>query len=187
MVVRARRALSERVLTSDLGGATLPDAEKESGSARFRGYEHSVCLGTGPSRWALASTEVLRWGIKTRSGFTVEASDESSGAGDAGVQAVAGHRYWLTAHLGPLRIHEPVQVVAVVDEPDRKGFAYATLSGHPVSGEEAFVVERRPDGTVWLTIRSRTRPAAGPWRFAYPFALLAQRPYRRRYFRALSD
>jgi uncharacterized protein (UPF0548 family) len=35
-----------------------------------------------------------------------------------------------------------VRVVAVADEPDRCGFAYGTLPGHAVCGEEAFVVAR---------------------------------------------
>jgi uncharacterized protein (UPF0548 family) len=34
------------------------------------------------------------------------------------------------------------RIVAVVDEPDRSGFAYGTLSVHPEQGEEAFVVSR---------------------------------------------
>jgi uncharacterized protein (UPF0548 family) len=98
-----------------------------------------------------------------------------------------GNRYWIVAHVGPLRIREPVQVVAVVDEPDRKGFAYSTFAGHPIRGEEAFLVERRTDGSVWLTIRSLTHPAPGLRRAAYPVALLAQRFYRRCYLRALCE
>ncbi|TCO47848.1 uncharacterized protein (UPF0548 family) [Kribbella antiqua] len=174
--------LSERASTYDGVGVTLT---QQVGSAGFRGYERSVFLGHGSSRWDFASTEILRWGVKTRSGFSVE-SGEASGAG-LGHPVVAGDRYWLVAHLGPLRIHEPVQVIAVVDEPDRKGFAYGTLEGHPVRGEEAFLVDRRTDGSVWLTIRSLTRPSTGLWGAAYPLALLAQRLYRRRYFRSLSE
>lgn len=37
--------------------------------------------------------------------------------------------FWLVAHLGPVTVREPVRVVAVVDEPDRRGFAYGTLDG----------------------------------------------------------
>ena len=177
--------LSERALTYDGAGVTLT-CKQPVDSAGFRGYERTVLLGHGSSLWAFASTEILRWGVKTRSGFSIESG---SSAGDAGVghPVVAGDRYWLIAHLGPLRIHEPVQVVAVVDKPDRKGFAYGTLAGHPVSGEEAFLVDRRTDGSVWLTIRSLTQPATGLWRAAYPLALLAQPLYRRRYFRSLSE
>jgi uncharacterized protein (UPF0548 family) len=46
-------------------------------------------------------------------------------------------------------------------------------------------VHRTPDGTIWLTLRSLTRPARGNWRFAFPAILVAQRWYRRRYRRAL--
>ena len=53
-------------------------------------------------------------------------------------------------------------------------------------GAEAFLVDRRTDGSVWLTIRSLTRPASGLWRAAYPVTLLAQHLYRRRYFRSLN-
>jgi uncharacterized protein (UPF0548 family) len=38
------------------------------------------------------------------------------------------------AHLGPIRV--PCRVVYVLDEPERRGFAYGTLPGHPESGEE---------------------------------------------------
>ena len=179
MGLRARPGLSERVSTYDGAGVRLT---QQVGSAGFRGYERTVLLGNGSSLWDFASTEILRWGVKTRSGFSVE----GSGAG-LGHPVVAGDRYWLVAHLGPLRIHEPVQVVAVVDKPDRKGFAYGTLEGHPVRGEEAFVVDRHTDDSVWLTMRSLTRPATGLWRAAYPLALLAQRLYSRRYFRSLSE
>lgn len=81
---------------------------------------------------------------------------------------------------------EPIEVVAVVDEPDRVGFAYGTLVGHPVSGEEAVIVHRDEAERVWLTLRSLTRAApSGPWRLAFPALLMAQLVYRRRYGRAL--
>jgi uncharacterized protein (UPF0548 family) len=78
-----------------------------------------------------------------------------------------------------------VRVVAVVDWPTRCGFAYGTLDGHPVSGEEAFIVHRGGDGEVWLTLRSLTRPSRDGWRWVFPVLLVAQRYYRRRYRRAL--
>jgi uncharacterized protein (UPF0548 family) len=187
MVLRAGLVLSERALTYDGAGVTLTGGNQQVGSAGFHGYERTVLLGHGSSLWAFASAEILRWGVKTRSGFSVESDGPSTGGAGLGHPVVAGDRWWLIAHLGPLRIHEPVQVVAVVDKPDRKGFAYGTLAGHPVRGEEAFVVDRRTDGSVWLTIRSLTRPASGLWGAVYPVAVLAQRLYRRRYFRSLTE
>ena len=49
------------------------------------------------------------------------------------------------------------RVVYVIDGPDRSGFAYGTLPGHPEQGEEAFVVSRR-DGRVWLDLSAFSRP-----------------------------
>lgn len=83
-------------------------------------------------------------------------------------------------------VTEPVEVVAVVEEPDRVGFAYRTLPGHPVDGEEAFVVHRNADGDVRLTVRSLTRAAPQqPWRALYPMLRVAQMVARRRYLRAM--
>lgn len=49
------------------------------------------------------------------------------------------------------------RIVYVTDEPDRRGFAYGTLPGHPEQGEEAFTVSRR-DGRTWLDLSAFSRP-----------------------------
>jgi len=141
----------------------------------FRRWEKSTRLGEGPGIWSWASTEVLRWGVKTRSGFSVAPEETAVRPGDRPV---------IVAHAFGLSVREPVEVVAVVDENDRVGFAYRTRDGHPVTGEEAFIVSR--DGAaVILTIRSVTRPGRGRWRALYPVLLIAQAVARRRYLRAL--
>jgi uncharacterized protein (UPF0548 family) len=160
-------------------GLTCPDREVWSQHPRgFRRYTATVNIGHGPRRWDDAASAVLDWEIKTRSGFAVE----SFGAER---RALENSDYQLSARFGPLTVREPVRVVAVVDEPTRCGFAYGTLDGHPVSGEEAFIVHRAADGEVWLTLRSLTRASRGGWRWAFPVLLLAQKYYRRRYLRAL--
>ena len=179
--MRERRSLSQRQLTYDAVGATLAGGPM-SVPASYRGYEKTANIGDGVARWEFVSAAILEWVVKTRSGFTVVADRPS----DLGPQVVLEQRYWLTARLGPFHIREPVEVVVAIDEPDRKGFAYGTLSGHPVSGEEAFIVDRHLDGGVWLTIRSLTQPTIGAWRVAGPAVALAQRCYRRRYLRALT-
>ncbi|MGP3635512.1 DUF1990 family protein [Streptomyces sp. 24-1644] len=168
-------------LTYAPAGATCPgEARWVTGVAGYRRYEGSVVIGHGDSDWRAASEAVLRWGIKRRSGFGV------TPLGAAGERVSEGDEYRITAAWGPLAVHEPVLVVAVVDTPDRCGFAYGTLPGHPVSGEEAFVVSRAPDGRVTLTLRSLTsRAPGGVWRHLFPLLLVAQRVYRGRYRRAL--
>ena len=172
--------LAARALTYGPAGVTAPgDGVWPSPSGR-RAYEHTVRVGRGDECWTQARSALLSWGVKTRSGFAVEPASGS----DPGVRD--GGDYWLVASVGPLRIREPARVVAVVDRPDRCGFAYGTLEGHPVAGEEAFVLHRGEDGVVRLTLRSVTAPGVGRWRLAFPAVLVAQRWYRRRYARALT-
>jgi uncharacterized protein (UPF0548 family) len=161
-------------LTGPAAGSTRPADVTWTPLPGWRGYERTVVTGAGAAHWAAVSAEVLAWGVKTRSGFAVEPTGRV--APDA--------EPWLVAAVGPFRVREPVRVVAVVTAPDRCGFAYGTLPGHPVSGEEAFVVSRAADGTVSLTLRSLTRPAPGRWRPVFPVLLVAQAVYRRRYLRA---
>ncbi len=171
--------LAERALSYEAVGATRPAAARWAPPAGYRSYEKTVRIGSGDDCWRAVSAAVLVWGVKTWSGFSVEP------AMPAGSTVVAGESYWLLARVGPVVLREPARVVAVVDEADRRGFAYGTLHGHPVSGEEAFIVRRDACGDVFLTLRSLTRPGHGWWRLAFPGVLVAQRMYRRRYLRAL--
>ncbi|MHA7269008.1 DUF1990 family protein [Arthrobacter sp. HLT1-20] len=145
------------------------------GEATYRRSEVSAVVGSGDAHWERAAAEVLRWKVKTASGFSVDSSD----------RVAPGQRVNVTARMFGIKVHEPVEVVAVVEQPDRVGFAYKTLPGHPVSGEEAFIVHR--DGEqVLLTVRSLTRAAPQqPWRSLFPVLLLAQLLVRKRYRRAL--
>ncbi|MGO2750210.1 MAG: DUF1990 family protein [Pseudoclavibacter sp.] len=163
--------------------ATVPQAlthprldEWRPGAVPFRRFEKTVALGEGDALWERVAADVLLWKVKTRSGFEVH---------PAQVPVVVGARPTIVAGWAGVRILEPVEVVAVVEQPDRVGFAYRTLSGHPVRGEEAFVV-RRVDDRVEFLIRSLTRPApSGLWRALFPLLRVAQLVARRRYLRAL--
>jgi uncharacterized protein (UPF0548 family) len=183
VVVPKQVGLLQRQLNYDAVGATSVTAAASPSPTGYRVYERTVRIGEGSTRWEFASTAVLEWGVKTRSGFSVLADGQVSGEPPP---VRLDQRYWLVAHVGPFRVSEPIQVVSVVDEHNRRGFAYGTLDGHPVSGEESFVVERHADGSVWLTLRSVSRASSGIWRVAYPGVAMAQRWYRRRYLRALS-
>ncbi|MGO4652270.1 DUF1990 family protein [Arthrobacter sp. 2RAF22] len=141
----------------------------------YRWSEVSAVVGEGEAVWARAATGVLHWKVKTASGFSVDSTAPVS----------EGDRVTVTARLFGVNIVEPVEVVTVLREPDRVGFAYRTLPGHPVCGEEAFIVHRN-GGEVCLTVRSLTRPAPQqPWRTLYPFLRIAQCMVHRRYLRSL--
>ncbi|WP_040810306.1 DUF1990 family protein [Nocardia concava] len=188
---------SDRDFTYGPVGATNPaDPNWAARVPGFRRFETTTILSDGrptngdrttsgdrmtSSIWNRATEELLTWGIKRRSGFRVAPLDTPD------LRVSPGANFRITAAMGPIAIHEPIRIVAVVDTPDRAAFSYGTLPGHPVSGEEAFILHRADDNSILLTLRSLTSPAPnGVWRTAFPLLLVAQRHYRRRYLRALT-
>lgn len=155
---------------------TSPELRDWPSTARgYRRSDVSAVVGRGATVWDRATRDVLLWRVKTASGFEVDSTESVS----------PGDRVIVTARFLKMTVVEPVEVVAVVREFDRVGFAYRTLPGHPVCGEEAFIVHRHGD-EVRLTVRSLTRAAPQqPWRTLYPLLLVAQRVARRRYLRSL--
>ncbi|MCU1406114.1 MAG: hypothetical protein JWQ43_2417 [Glaciihabitans sp.] len=124
-------------------------------------------------------------------GVAVEpASIDDPLAGETGPDGSALMKPGDTANLlipfGPFTVGSPVRVVYVINEPNRKGFAYGTLEGHPESGEECWIVERTEDGSVWLTIRAFSRPARWFWWLASPGLRVMQWRFTRRYERVLA-
>ncbi|GIM68765.1 hypothetical protein Aco04nite_12180 [Winogradskya consettensis] len=107
---------------------------------------------------------------------------------DAGLRVAAGADraapgVEVTLHLLVVRI--PCRVVYVLDEPDRRGFAYGTLAGHPEQGEEAFEVYRTAEGAVRARIRAFSRPATLLTKVGGPVATMVQDYMTGRYLRAL--
>lgn len=52
----------------------------------------------------------------------------------------------------------PCRVLHRCDSLRRHGFVYGTLPEHTECGEERFMVEQLPDGSVWYEIRAFSRP-----------------------------
>jgi uncharacterized protein (UPF0548 family) len=59
--------------------------------------------------------------------------------------------------VGPVEVLVVDRVVQVVDEPDRFGFAYGTLPGHPETGEELFLATSAGPDHVRLTVKAHAR------------------------------
>lgn len=150
----------------DVVGSTRYD-ETPAGYHRL---EHRARLGEGDEVFRRAGEALLAWRMQPLAGvpFTTD------GPAAVGVNALG--------RLGPLPI--PCRVVWTVDEPDRIGFAYGTLQGHPESGEESFVVTRKSDG-IYFTVTAYSRPAAWYARLGGPATRLMQGLAARRYSSAL--
>lgn len=141
----------------------------------YRVYERWTLLGSTAELWERACSDLMSWKLKTRSGFTIYPQSV----------VASGSRPRLSLEIGAIRIIEPIEVCDVLVSVNRVGYAYKTLDGHPVNGEEAFILQRS-GSEVFLVIRSLTAPAkSGTWRWCFPLLLVAQKTARWRYQQAL--
>lgn len=140
------------------------------------GYHHlrkSAVIGSTRDRFDRAATQGMRWGMLRGAGLRVESTT-----------AVAEVGAEVLVHLGP--VVAPCRVVYVVDEQDRRGFAYGTLPGHPECGEELFLVRYDATaGDVIAEVAAFSRHATWWSRLGAPITSLAQRVITDRYLRAL--
>lgn len=166
-----RRPLHDRRLTYPEVGATA--------GALPPGYHHLVrhrTVGTGEAAFRTAADRLMTWDLHRRAGIGVDPGTPP---------ATDGTRVLLRLGRGPLRITAACQVVHVLDEPRRRGFAYGTLDGHPERGEERFCLEWHDDDAVVLTLTAFSRPAAWWARAAAPLARRVQDRVTQRYLHAL--
>ncbi|CPT30225.1 Uncharacterized protein conserved in bacteria [Mycobacteroides abscessus] len=140
------------------------------------GYHHvreSRQIGTGEARFEEAAARLMRFGIQRGIGLRVLTS-----APEAGEGVNVATRLWPFWAL--------CRIVYVVDQPNRRGFAYGTLQGHPETGEEAFIVRRDPSNdVVSVEITAFSRPSFWWIRLGNPLAKQLQRIVTQRYLRAL--
>src|SRR5205085_9707574 len=92
----------------------------------------------------------------------------------------------VTAGLSWLGYDSPCRVVWAQITGPWRGFGYGTLPGHPESGEEAFVVEQRDDGTVVFRTRVFSRLASPLARLGGPVSRAVQQAALGRYATAIA-
>ncbi|NKY53502.1 DUF1990 family protein [Nocardia vermiculata] len=161
------------------GQFTYPEVGATAGEFPA-GYHHFRLrrrIGTGRELFESAGDRILAYGMQRGTGIFEQADTPIAEPGTA-----------LTVRLGfgPLAITAPCRVVYVLDEPDRRGFAYGTLPGHPESGEEQFAVEYDPaDRSVYGVVAAFSRPAVWYIRLAGPLVGVVQRLIGARYIHAI--
>ncbi len=149
--------------------ATMPD-----GYHRFR---HRRPIGHGRDLFDRAATHILDFGIQKGVDIFRGADTETA---RPGTELTVVLRIW------PLSFSAPCRVVYVLDEPDRRGFAYGTLPGHPEVGEELFAVEYdATDDTVYGLVAAFSKPGAWYVRLGGPVVRLIQRWFAHRYMNTL--
>ncbi|GAB3805224.1 hypothetical protein GCM10028798_26690 [Humibacter antri] len=207
-----RSTFTDQPVTYAAVGATLAHDLTQHPPKGYRPRSRSIRLGSGDERFTTSARALMTWGVQRGSGVEVTHLDPGTGEEYAGVRYAAdgtperlephhgteavfdedGHPYianGMTAVLrlpfGPFHVNAPVRVVYVIEEEHRVGFGYGTMHGHPLSGEESFVLEQREDDSVWLTMRSFSRAAGGVRKMIAPAVLVSQTQLAKRYLRAL--
>lgn len=166
MLVAARAS----ALTYDHIGSTLDDASQRPA------HQQSLVLGAGPACFAAAVDGLRAWACHDGIRASVHPPD---------APLVVDSTLLVVLPAGPFAIVVPDRVVAVIDEPDRFGFAYGTLEGHQERGEESFLVERRADDAVVATITVDACAATLAARLVAPAVRLFQHVAVQRYLRGL--
>jgi uncharacterized protein (UPF0548 family) len=141
------------------------------------GYRHFTRTRALPGRTLGGVAEqLMTWRVHERAGLRVAASSPYVGEGVVLMMRLG---------VGAISLRIPCRVVYVVDEPDRVGFAYGTLPGHPEEGEERFVLERVAEDRVTFTISAFSKPATRLSRAGGPVSHWVQAKMTDRYLRAL--
>ncbi len=168
-------AVPSPALTYAPHGGSL-DLEPTDVPEGFRVFRHETVIGSGTELWVLAADAVLEWAMQRGAGIRVSTP-----------RVVVGDDVVLTIPLlGVFPVRAYTRVIAIVDEPSRRGFVYGTLPGHPERGEEAFLVTIDGTGSVRAAVQGFSRPAPGIWMLGAPVLRLVQAIYTRRYLRALA-
>jgi uncharacterized protein (UPF0548 family) len=153
---------------AEVGATAGPPPPGYRPAARSRVFRHADLRS--------AADRLMTWRAHEGAGLRVAASSPRVEPG-AVVLMLLG--------VGPVALRIPCRVVYVVDEPDRVGFAYGSLPGHPVSGEELFVVQRSEPDVVSFSVTAFSRPATTLMRLGGPMARWAQDRVTNRYLRTL--
>ena len=140
----------------------------------FRHERHEVTLTDRADAFDRGAEGLRQWVPHLAAGLAVEPRRPPA----------VGATVAVAAPVGPLTAVAVCRVVAVVDEPDRFGFAYGTLPGHPERGEEAFIVERR-NGRTTFAITAFSRPAEALARLGGPITRRIQQSTTNRYLDGL--
>ena len=146
--------------------------------SRERRFVRTADLGHGRAVLDRAGRALLGRRMHEEAGITVEGPDLV-----VVPPAAPGLRVLLRPRTGPaawLRLTAPCEVADVVDEPDRRGFTYRTLPGHPERGTETFLVERDPaKDRVTARITASSRPGTLLVRLAGPVSRPTRQPANR--------
>lgn len=164
------RSFLERERPLPFSYAAVGSTQNETPVPGFDNDINFAELGQGEAVWTAAKEAIRQWKMFPGGWACIWPETTPIRAGEVvAMQAKVTGLWWLNS----------CRIVYVIDIQDKFGFAYGTLPGHVECGEELFMVERMPDGTVRYVIKAFSRPRVWVARLGYPIA----RAYQRKFIR----
>jgi uncharacterized protein (UPF0548 family) len=166
-VGQINRFLEERSL--DAFSYPQIGATRDNPPAGYNIDHNRQFLGKGEADFEKAKQAISRWKMFEVPGLTLISPDTPIEPG----RNVA----LLAHHLGFWSLSS-CRIVYVIDDPERFGFAYGTLTEHVEVGEERFTVEFNPEtGEVWYDIYAFSRPGHILVKLGYPYGRYLQKQF----------
>jgi uncharacterized protein (UPF0548 family) len=168
-------------LAKAVGGFSYPEVGATRTAQTVPGYDNDqnrVCLGEGEGIFRAACAALTRWEQFPTHWVRIGPGTPPVREGQkVAMQARAFGLTWISA----------AQVIYIIDEPRRFGFAYGTLEAHVECGEERFLIEWLPDNRVWYSLTAFSRPRRWFIRLGYPLARQLQKRFVLDSFAALQN
>ena len=131
--VQAIEAFIDKSQNSELSYVDVGATRDASAPANYTVDHNRIQIGQGDRDWQVAKQAIRDWKMFDLCWVELHKANTAIEVG----QIVAV----LISHFGFYSLNA-ARIVYVIDEPNRFGFAYGTLTDHGESGEERFIVER---------------------------------------------
>lgn len=164
--------------TPDFTYPTVGLSQRGESPAGFRLVTRRVRVGAGHAAYTRLAEGILSWQLHRGAKLSVPVGQARAAVGVDVVPAFG---------VGRLRLPAPCRVVWVEEPgdddggPQRAGFGYGTLPGHPERGEEAFIAVLEPDGAVYFEVFAFSQHANWFFTLGAPVARFCQELVTRRY------
>jgi uncharacterized protein (UPF0548 family) len=180
-------SLLEQQARLDLNYDSPGSTDQAAAPPGYRLDVNRVQLGEGEEVFEAACQAVRRWSMFDIGWGEVLALG-SDGRSVVAPEPLEGQTVSALFRIPPVWWLTPCRVVYTIDEQAsgrRFGFAYGTLPGHPMRGEEQFLVTLDDEGGCWYSITALSRPRHPLTRLGYPVARWMQRRFVRHSLQAM--
>jgi len=157
--------------------STQPFTYKDVGASRtdvkVKGFDNdhnSMVIGKGEDTWQAAKEVLNNWNHFPSKWTKIEPAEKG---------IFIGNNVSVLFRIFGIWFINSARIVYIIEEENKYGFAYGTLTGHIEKGEEIFYIERDETGTISYHIKAFSKPNNLLVWLGYPMARFFQRRFVR--------